>query len=320
LCLFDRITIFEPWYGEPPEHLKAIDAIEVKYPPESLKPDDKFLHLLAEYKVWIAQHGDKSYVDFLKASRDMDRAEETTWEIRKSLRGMGRERQPATLEDLSLRWHMVLHLARELEEQKQEAEQALQRLKERRSPLEGVLEDESELKDLFDDMPGFAAEPPAGAYNTALVLEAWVGLFGGYLKENEFLVTTDAGVMDYLIEPWGEQGDLDDAREHNTVAFRWPDLSNLTFEELRTAREDLRSNDQLEKLRTLVMDMVNDPHGSLVTLGEHYKDLESKASTGSLDFQVKYLDPREFSGHEKEDSVLKVLSGKTIFLLSDKAR
>jgi len=320
LSLFDRIIIFEPWYSELPGHLKKIDAIEVRYPPESLKPGDKFLHLLAEYKGWIAQHADKGYVDFLKANQDMAWGEETTWEIRKSLQSMGKERQSATQENLTLRWHMVLHLARELEEQRQEADQALQRLKERKSPLEGVLEDESELKDLFDDIPRFADGPPGGAYNIALVLEAWVRLFGGYLKEADFLLTTDPAVLEYLSEMYSEHGGSGNAGGENPVSFRWPDLSNLNLEDMREFKEGIRSNDQLGKLRSIIVDMANDPRGSLGRLREYPKDLEWKGSRGNLEFQVRYLDPKQFIGREKEDSAMKVLSGKTTFLLRDQAR
>ncbi|MBW2067232.1 MAG: hypothetical protein JRJ03_20190, partial [Deltaproteobacteria bacterium] len=146
LSLFDSITICVPWYGEPPGFARHINGISIKYPPESLHPGEGFLSLLSEYRNWINQHADRSTLDFLKASRDREADEETTWDIRRSLRRIGGGKETLPAENIPLRWHMILHLARELEEQREEADQVLKRLKHRKSPLEGVLDEDSELK------------------------------------------------------------------------------------------------------------------------------------------------------------------------------
>lgn len=313
LSLFDRIIIFVPWYGEPPGFARHINGISIKYPPESLHPGEGFLSLLSEYRNWINQHADRSTLDFLKASRDREADEETTWDIRRSLRRIGGEHDISPAENLPLKWHMILHLARELEEQREEADQALKRLRERRSPLEGVHEDETELEELFGDILRFAEEPPGEAYNMALVLGAWTGLFGGYLREGDFLVTTDAGVMDELSELRSEQGGPEKAWEEDLVTFRWPDLSSLDFQEIPRAREKILKDKPLRQVRSAVGYTVNDPKRALKALQEVSRDLKWEKDIKTFRVRASYLEPDDLG----DRTGIKLLAGRTLFLLGD---
>ena len=71
---FGPITVYQPWYMEPPPYASQKgfkDVIRIKNPPPGLKPGDEFMSLLSEYKTWMAQHRDKSKAAFLKASQEM---------------------------------------------------------------------------------------------------------------------------------------------------------------------------------------------------------------------------------------------------------
>ncbi|MBW2030333.1 MAG: hypothetical protein JRJ31_14825 [Deltaproteobacteria bacterium] len=315
LSLFDSITICVPWYGEPPRVSGRINGVSIKYPPESLHPGKGFLSLLSEYRNWINQHADKSTLDFLKASRDREADEETTWDIRRSLRRMGGEQETPPAENIPLRWHMILHLARELEEQREEADQVLKRLKHRKSPLEGVLDEDSELKSLFEDLPGFSEGPPAGSAEIAPILEAWLGLFGGNLGPRGFLVTVNPAVMEEVAELWEGEKDFQGPLGENMVTFQWPDLSSLHLGEISEARRAMLEDDRLKQIRTLLEAVDEDPRGALKRLQEEAHKLTLDEYPKAFRATLRYLDPDLVEGGPQEAGRFKPLGGKVLVLI-----
>jgi hypothetical protein len=247
---FGPMTIFQPWYMEPPPFALESeygDAVRILNPPAHMKPGEGFKGLLSEYKTWIKQHRDKSSIAFLEAGQKMEPGENATWEIREALRGIPRtlrgipragrgasralrgtsrtlphkrEEQPA------LRWHLILHLARDIEEDHREADRMLQDLKDRGSPIEGLLGEE-EAKNPLTDLSQFESDPQTMLYPIEPVIEAWLALFGGYLKGDERLLTLSRPVMDYASETW----DTVSNRYENRVSKRLSGKNVILMEE-----------------------------------------------------------------------------------------
>ena len=132
LSFFGPLTIFRPWFMERPvfgSGANEANAVQVLHPPENLKPEKDFGTRLSEYRHWMEQNSDKGYTDFLQVSQENDLTENTTWEIRQMIR-RGTRQATAPQEDPALKWHLILHLAQDVEDQKLEADKALRALKE----------------------------------------------------------------------------------------------------------------------------------------------------------------------------------------------
>ena len=199
---FGPVTLFQPWYMAPPlfasESLYR-EAVRILKPPAHMKPGEGFKGLLSEYKTWIKQHRDKSRAAFLKIGRGLESGGDAIWEIRETLRSTLRKPQHKREEPPALRWHLILHLAQDMEEDRREADRMLLDLKDKESPIKGLL-GEVEAKNPLNDLSQFGSDPQKQFYPTELVIEAWLALFGGYLKGNERLLTFSPSVMDYVSE------------------------------------------------------------------------------------------------------------------------
>jgi len=194
----------------PPDFMSQKDyegVVRVLTPPSHLKPEENFKELLSEYKTWIKHNRDKSSASFYKVSQEKRPAEDNTWEIRESLResarvrdGSDRPRQERE-KPFSLKWHLILHLARDMEKERQEADRMLSGLKEGKSPIADLL-GEGAVKNPLTDLSQFKSDPQTVSYPMDQVFDAWFGLFGEYIKGDELLITLNRQVMDYASEAW----------------------------------------------------------------------------------------------------------------------
>ena len=149
--LLNPMRIYIPWFMDPP--LFARDkSIEVLYPPENMKPQKELNTVLSEYHRWAEQNHDRNYLEILKAVGDIEPLENTTWKIRQMITG-SLQSYSGKSEEKTTRWHMLLHLAGELEEQRFEADNILAALKRKKPLLEGSIEKTIGVKSLFRDLP-----------------------------------------------------------------------------------------------------------------------------------------------------------------------
>jgi len=202
LARFGELTICQPWFMEDPfPDTKEFDpgSIHILHPPEALKPKGDFIRLISEYRLWIRQNRDKGYRTFLKSTREGLLSEETPWEIRQLISKAGEKRHSDPYEDQAFKWHLTLHLAREFEKNKQEADELLRKLKHRKSPLDGALE-ESPRQGFFEDSSVLETPFQVDEYQLRQVIEAWFGLFGRDLSDEGVLVTLDPQVLTYVSE------------------------------------------------------------------------------------------------------------------------
>ena len=177
----------------------GVSHIHVVNPPADLKPEGDFKRLLAEYRLWIRQNQDKGYSVPLSAFHAMAFSEELPWKVRQMIRQMGDQSSPRP-KDHRLKWHLILHLARESEESLVEAEEMLLKIKQGKSALNEALGDEASSLALFEDLPPYDTPSSFNARYLPQVFEAWLGLFGDHIPNNGWLVTLDRNVMNYAKE------------------------------------------------------------------------------------------------------------------------
>ncbi|SPD75104.1 conserved hypothetical protein [uncultured Desulfobacterium sp.] len=194
---FGVLTICQPWFVQGNMWMEEIDSasIQIAYPPTRLKPDEDFKRLISEYKSWMRQNMDKGYSSMLSASEGILQPGESGWEIRKMIASAGKDSHDS-IEYQAIKWHIILHLARDFEEDSLGAEEILDRLKDRRSPLEGALEDDTD-RHLFEDAPIMTTRLHIPEYPLGQLFEAWFGLFGDNLSDNASLITLDPNVINH---------------------------------------------------------------------------------------------------------------------------
>ena len=193
LSYFDAIMVCQPWYMESPAGTKSDDRrITIVRPPEEMKPPEDFRKLLAEYRLWMMQN--PGFTPVIPTH-----GEDTTWEIRHSLRRKDRGIEEAVQEE-ALKWHLILHLERELEADRISADELLLRVKAEKSPLAEALGETSPSHGLFDDLHLPKGHPSIEERHIRQVLSAWFGLFRKALPETGILLTAARDVLEYAAE------------------------------------------------------------------------------------------------------------------------
>ena len=204
---FPGLIVCRPWHAEdsPPEGRSNSSPVPKRYPPEGLKPEGDFRRLLAEYLGWMRLNRGGDWAAFLQSIQDADASETHAWNIRGMIRSVGKSVSGDSSVPV-LKWHLVLHLAREIQMDRLEMARMLVQVKEKGAPLKEALGEAPSPPGLFEDI--YPADPYSLPEKTRLaqVLEAWLGLFGSYLEENSLLVTLDPFVLSYIAEHLVEDG------------------------------------------------------------------------------------------------------------------
>lgn len=302
------IKICLPWFMTPPQFIDDT-SIEILYPPDNLKPKDAFRSMLSEYRSWVKQNQDRSYIEIIKSNRAGKPGEDATWDIRRMLiRGVGS--MSDTEDDSITKWHLLLHLAGDIEEQQAGADKILKTLKDKRSPLEGSIEKALDINSLFGDLPGLDAESSITDSTLVQIIKAWLGLFGGYLKKNELFITLNSQIMDYLSELW-DGFSANDISKNRITVLDIPDLSNHT---------PTKSEEKIKKIKDLIIDLGNAPSENLKSLDILNKELSDsfpeELSKATLKCTLKYFYPISDESLLNSQKTLEYLSGKTLILLT----
>lgn len=256
LALFEGLTICLPWFLPPPSQPQdGVDStrMQVLFPPENLKPREDFRRLLSEYKAWISWNRDKGYANFLRASREAASQEDPLWEIRRTLREMGRDSFPLP-EGHILKWHLILHLARDFEENRSEAEKMLRELKQQESPLKEALGEDSPLHGLLEDLPVSMTDFYAEERYLSQVIEAWFGLFAGYISD-QALITLDQNVFGYCEKIFKDEGGVTSQESEGPLVPEILSNQNITVNYLPLLKQDDERNPFLRDLsgKTIIL-------------------------------------------------------------------
>ena len=286
--LLGPIRTYLPWFSEPPEFTREL-SMEIKNPPLELKPKESFRAILSEYRLWAEWNRDRSYLETVKADRMGEGEESNTWEIRRKINSAV-ESAGDRKEEETLRWHLLITLARDFEEQSAAVDEIMNSMKQRDSLLKGSVEKAGDMKDLLGDLSTPDQQSLLGDMNPGLIMSAWLGLFGGYLEGNEILITLNPHLMDHLSVIW----------EDPAITFTLPDMSQFP-------------GNKQDKLRTLISGIDEDPGKNL----EELERLSGELPRGRLKIQVKYLYPIPEKSLFERNRALEKLSRKTVILAEE---
>ena len=320
LSFFGPLTIFQPWSMERPV-LSAVRVSEPPYrilhPPENLKPDGRLKALLSEYRSWISRHHERSRMDFIKAVQGRGTAEVSTWEIRQTLRE-GVQGTSAPAKEDTLRRHLLLHLAQDIEDQRREANTLLSAAKDNASPLQDALGEEVTNRDAFlGDLPAFDSEPIFLDDHLDVRLEAWLGLFGRTLKGDEFLVTCAPHITAYVGASRAGRSSAAGPAGQAALRFRVPDLSSYEFEDLQKSKAALMRNSRAGELKESLLEYRQNPSGDLTALAKRAEEVEVsfpwESATGALAVTVTFPDPAGTT--PPTDPVTRILANHPLILV-----
>lgn len=291
LSFFENLTLFLPWHMDPPGiEGEETDPVQVVNPPEHMKPVTGFKGLLSEYRNWTTHNDLKGYTPLLRASLRDPQGEPTTQAIREALRPGERGKVSREPDDFT-RWHLMLHLNRLMEEQEEEASSVLTALREGGSPLRGVVEEETE-GGLFDDLPPFDSGPLTEPYDLEQVCEAWFGLFGETLREQDHLVTLNRHLLGHLSGTWEERYGAESLKGC-MVTWLWPDLSGIGLAALAQERSRLFLDGRAGEVRSALQDFRKVPGEGLSRLKTTSRGLDRswvhRYSPRILRFSVRYF-------------------------------
>ncbi|MFZ7111625.1 MAG: hypothetical protein ACOWYE_08075 [Desulfatiglandales bacterium] len=293
--------------------------VRVLRPPEALKPREDFGKVLESYRKWCAENPDRGHVAFLAARQRRDAVEDTIWGIRGSLRRRQGEGAP-TGEAPALKWHLLLHMARQMEEESREAEQLLRDLKERKSPVQNILGiDEDQGVDVFADLPPFQGEPSVSESHWEQVFEAWLGLFGGCLAETDILLTIDRRVLDFVWELRDQGTFAGRRRDEAPVRLRLPVLfEGLDGKAARSPETD-PAQDALLTLKSLMAGPGPSSGERVIALRRVAGEIESSSlwdvSQGSVEVLAAPIDLPVEGLQGRASRVLAPFTGKTVVLI-----
>ena len=221
----------------------------------------------------------------------------------------------------AFRWHIILHLARKVEDQRREADLILKALKQKDSLLKGAIEDTDHLNHILEDLPQFESQPLLDDHILKQVLEAWFALFGGYLQDHELLITFNRDVMNFCSQFMKDSGTEIEGIPNADITFRFPDLFHQTLENQTAVANRDFDKSKFKQFKDLIREYRKNPEGNLSTLNELSKEVETFFKWDMLDriFNVKmrYMPPPTDNRHIESDGLVNRLYSKTIILMED---
>jgi hypothetical protein len=311
-------TVYRPWMMETSFPVKDI-SIKILNPPAGLEPHESLKTILSEYKDWMERHRDRSYLETIKSGRDSGLEDNKTWEIRQML---GRKLQSVSVQEEQVsRWHLILHLEADIEKQRIAADNILESLKHKRSPLDGSIEKPLDMQILLGDLSDLGTEVLLKDRNLKQILEAWFGLFGEYIKENELFLTYDRQIMNYINQRWDAVGDADGFRNIPAIELNVPYLSGHGPYAGNQQRSDPEIDKMLREMKGIILSMAKTPEDnmrSLKTLSRTLVDFfPSESWDRTLRCTVRYLCPIPDEVMLQGENILRHLFNQTIIFAEE---
>jgi hypothetical protein len=216
--VFTPLRMYVPWGGTVPEYADNRDII-VSYPHEGLRPAADFNLLLNECLNWGYEQEEKSRKEIIKTSHTSPTSNESLRHIKTIL---SKKISDTSEKDLILKWHMLLHLANRLEENRNDTNRMLENLRKKPSPL---LNNADLTENTQYPLEGLRAISPDFFINDAhlkQLLRAWHGLFNSLIDRHDMLLTVDRRIFDHLSDEWGSLTSSNNQKNTEAIPFITP--------------------------------------------------------------------------------------------------
>ncbi len=257
---FSPVRVYLPWYMDPPDFIMNNPGIICSYPSGDLKPEKSFKNILLECLAWLRQHHDKSLIEILKSGYRDNSGDDTIWEIRRLL-GNNIRSGSTSPENRAVQWHLILHLAKEMEAQMSEANRILFNLRHRPPLLDKSVEKAIAAENLLEDLSGFNHESTLNDTRLTRIIEAWFGLFGSLIPENEIIFTGSTALYNHIVEQWNVISGETNIFSLKGVSFRFPNLIDSDLEgRIKNVEE------KLENIKSLIYSVGTAPKNNLAGL------------------------------------------------------
>ncbi|MFC1839705.1 hypothetical protein ACFL1N_09005 [Thermodesulfobacteriota bacterium] len=312
---FSPIEICLPWEKELPGIVDE-QTITALYPAEDLKPDISFERTLNDCLNWVEEQGEKSRIELIKAGAGKVSSEESLYQIRHLL--VSRESEASAVKNITNRWHLLIHLAGRIEEHRSEANQMLNKLNKRPSPLADSLDQTGKTEELL----GTPAEVNddfllEDAY-TSHFLSAWLGLFGDIIKDGRMLLTLNGQIFHKMAEKWDSFCGDEKSREEANLCFKAPLISSLSTEEQKKLKTDDAVKEKCTQLMELICNTDTDPVEKKTALVKNIQEFEKMFPEDMMKSHILFTllffyMPSDRESSFKDDSV-ELLSGKALLL------
>jgi hypothetical protein len=249
------VRIYIPWGVQRHEYIDDTE-IQVLYPPEELRPAEDINIMLDECYRWAKEQGEKNRNEICKTANSVPVSDESIHSIKTIISGRASAARVSDKE-MTIRWHMLLHLADRFEGQRKEANRMLETLRKRRSPLFNHADLTDKTLYPFETLKGMDAEAFVKDSNLRQLLKAWHGLFGGYTGDGDMLLSIDRTVFDYLLNECECFCNNNNLYSPMVFSFKAPlfkekgELDNAG-EDIRTLLSEIRSKEAL----SVVMDVL----------------------------------------------------------------
>ena len=306
---------------DPPDYIVNDPAMPYSYPPESLKPEKRFGNILAECLNWVKQNHDKSHKEIIKSGYSNNSDDDSIWRIRQLL-GNNIPSGSTFPEDNSVKWHLILHLAKEMETQLSEANRILHSLRHRPPLLDKSVETAVKTEDLLEDLYGFNQESTLNHTRLSRIIEAWFGLFGSLISETAILLTNNSSIFNHIHEQWKVLLEDKKISSLKSVSFRLLPLSNSDSKEKEVIKRGDIIEEKLEEIKNLIYSLGSTPVNNVEALDrlsmEYDTLLQEKSPPAFLQCTVKHLHPISVDVDPQINTYLKYFSGRTIILIEEK--
>ncbi len=198
IILLSPVRVYVPWGIHPPEY-EYDTEITISYPPEELRPVVDINLLLGECYNWAYERGEKSRNEIIKTC-SVPVTDESIQNIRAIL--SGKPSSAPSEKEMTIRWHMLLHLACRFEKERNEAERMIESLRIRQSPLFNNADLDDNAIYPLETLAGMGIEHCINEENFRQLLRAWQALFGGYTCEGDLFLVLNRSLFAFLCDEY----------------------------------------------------------------------------------------------------------------------
>ena len=303
---FSPVKFYLPWGTERPEVDKDT-GIEQLFPPDTMKPEADFNLLLNECFNWAYEQGETSRRELAKTGRTNPISDESLRHIKTIL---GNKISPDTSEkDRVIRWHMLLHLAGRLEQDRSEANRMLADLNKMPSPLLKNADLTEKTEYPLENLTGIGSELLISEANSRQLLRAWYGLYHTSIKEREPLLTTDRNIFNNIFNEWDTCSNKG-LGNTEVITFKcpMPDRLEMGSSGITAAGKAI--------LDILLSDSGTDEKKSAIEkiTGELESQLSQEDAENYLSFSLLFFNAPEGIKETGKDALIEFLSGRALLL------
>ena len=300
---FSPVKIYVPWGGTFPEYIESSEIITL-YPPEELKPETDFNMLLDECFKWAYEQSEKSRKEIIKTGHTNPTSNESLRHIKTIL---SNRISDTSEKDMILRWHMLLHLAIRLEENRNDANRMLENLNKKPSPLLHNADLTENTRYPLENLRGIDSDFFINDTNIKMLLGAWYGLFNSLIHNGDMLLTIDRRIFDHLSDEWDNLNNNSDLKNPAIISFKCP-----MFKSADIKIREITIGDYIQN----IVKSEETPEDKIIALKKLTSEFESMFQAESehnhILFSLLLFRPAEKSEEVINAPVLKFLSGRAL--------